>query len=45
MRRDYVLGRMLELNKISKQAYQEAIATPVEAKRYAVNIEVDAPYI
>jgi len=45
VRRDYVLGRMLELNKISKQDYETAIATPVEAKRYAVNIEVDAPNI
>ncbi|MDW3096023.1 MAG: penicillin-binding protein 1A [Gammaproteobacteria bacterium] len=45
VRRDYVLGRMLELNKISKEDYEIAIATPVEAKRYSVNLEVDAPYI
>jgi penicillin-binding protein 1A len=45
VRRDYVLGRMLELNKISKEEYELAIATPVEAKRYAVNLEVDAPDI
>ena len=45
VRRDYVLGRMLELKKITKQAYQAAIATPVESKRYAVNLEVDAPYV
>ncbi len=45
VRRDYVLGRMLELKKISEEDYEIAIATPVEAKRYAVNLEVDAPYI
>ncbi|MFK8028028.1 MAG: penicillin-binding protein 1A [Gammaproteobacteria bacterium] len=45
VRRDYVLGRMLELDKISKIEYEAAIATPVEAKRYAVKLEVEAPYI
>ena len=45
VRRDYVLGRMLELDKITQQEYEVAIATPVEAKRHAVNIEVEAPYI
>lgn len=45
VRRDYVLGRMLELNKITEEDYKVAISTPVEAKRYAVNLEVDAPYI
>ncbi len=45
VRRDYVLGRMLDLKKISREDYAEAIATPVEAKRYAVKIEVEAPYI
>lgn len=44
-RRDYVLGRMLELEKITQEEYLTAIATPVEAKRYAVKIEVNAPYI
>ena len=45
VRRDYVLGRMLELDKISESDYEVAIATPVEAKRYAVKLEVEAPYI
>ena len=45
VRRNYVLGRMLELKKITKQDYEIAIETPVEAKRYSVNLEVDAPYI
>ncbi len=45
VRRNYVLRRMLELKKISKQECQAATAIPVEAKRYAVNLEVDAPYV
>ena len=45
VRRDYVLGRMSKLDMISDDEYQLAISTPVEAKRYATKIEVDAPYI
>lgn len=45
VRRDYVLGRMSKLDMITDEEYQLAISTPVEAKRYATKIEVDAPYI
>ena len=45
IRRDYVLGRMNKLDMIDDEEYQLAISTPVEAKRYATKIEVDAPYI
>ncbi|MEM7303920.1 MAG: penicillin-binding protein 1A [Pseudomonadota bacterium] len=45
VRRDYVLGRMFKLNKITTQEYEEALLTPVEAKKFAVKIEVDAPYV
>ncbi|MFF2276697.1 transglycosylase domain-containing protein [Agromyces sp. NPDC058126] len=31
-RRDYILGRMLSLGKITQERYDEAIATPVEPK-------------
>lgn len=45
VRRNYVLGRMHKLKMISDDEYELAILSPVEAKRYATNIEVDAPYI
>ena len=45
VRRDYVLGRMFKLNMITTQEYENALLTPVEAKKFAVKIEVDAPYV
>ena len=45
LRRDYVLGRMLELGKIDQAAYQTALATPVTATLHAAGRDVDAPYI
>ncbi|MGD8956177.1 MAG: penicillin-binding protein 1A [Chromatiaceae bacterium] len=44
-RRNYVLGRMLELDFIDQQAYDTAIAQPVTASRYAPPIEVEAPFV
>jgi penicillin-binding protein 1A len=44
-RRNYVLGRMLALDYIDRAAYDEAVAEPISASRYAPNIEVSAPYI
>ncbi|MGB5201017.1 MAG: penicillin-binding protein 1A [Sedimenticolaceae bacterium] len=44
-RRNYVLGRMLELDFIDRQAYATAIAQPVTASRYAPPIEVEAPFV
>jgi penicillin-binding protein 1A len=45
VRRDYVLGRMFKLNMITAEEYENALLTPVEAKKFAVKIEVDAPYV
>ncbi len=45
VRRNYVLGRMYELEMISEQQYQEALSTQVIAQRHAANIEVNAPYV
>lgn len=45
VRRDYVLGRMRDLNMITEDEYQEGISTNVIAKRHAANIEVDAHYL
>ena len=44
-RRGYVLGRMLELGYIDRPAYDEAMAQPVTASRYAPDIAVEAPYV
>lgn len=44
-RRDYILGRMLELDYIQKNQYQDAIHTPNTANQHKLVIELDAPYI
>ncbi len=44
-RRDYVLGRMLALNVISRQEYDNAIAQPPVAKLYSPKTELYAPYL
>ena len=44
-RRNYVLGRMLELGYIDRAEHDAAMAQPVTASRYAPDIEVEAPYI
>ena len=43
-RRDYVLGRMLELGFVDADAHSVAAAAPVTAKRHGLNVEVEAPY-
>lgn len=45
VRRNYVLGRMRELDMISKEEYEDAVSTAIIAKRHAAKIEVNAPYI
>lgn len=45
IRRDYVLGRMLELDMISQTEYEEGLNTDIEAKRYAPNVTLSAIYI
>lgn len=44
-RRAYVLRRMLELEFIDAEAYQQALATPVESDLHVPTAELDAPYI
>jgi len=44
-RRDYVLGRMRELESISEDEYLVAVATPVTARLHALSVEVEAPYV
>lgn len=44
-RRNYVLGRMLEVGFIDTQAYQQALSEPVTARYHSREIEVYAPYV
>ena len=43
--RGRVLRRMNELGMISQNQYQEANNAPLTARRYGVEVQVDAPYI
>lgn len=44
-RRDWILGRMLELGKIDNTAYTQAIAEPVTAEYHSSSVDVNAPYV
>lgn len=44
-RRDYVLRRMLELDFISEQEYQQAIAEPDQAYVHQPVVELNAPWV
>jgi penicillin-binding protein 1A len=44
-RRNYVLGRMRELDDISEEQYQAALAAPVTARLHGLSVEVEAPYV
>jgi len=44
-RRNYVLARMLALNLISNQEYDNAVAQPAVAKLYSPKTELYAPYL
>ena len=44
-RRNYVLGRMLELDMITEEEYDLAKASPIEARRYTPPIQVEAAYV
>ncbi|MDY6992199.1 MAG: PBP1A family penicillin-binding protein, partial [Pseudomonadota bacterium] len=44
-RRNYILGRMRELNYISEADYQQAVETPNSAQQYKLEIEVEAPHV
>jgi penicillin-binding protein 1A len=43
-RRNHVLSRMLELGYIDKEAYDQAISTPLNASFHDLQTEVKAPY-
>ncbi len=44
-RRNWILGRMHSLKKISDSQYQAAIAEPISAKYRGSNLEVNAQYV
>ncbi len=44
-RRDYILGRMLQLGYIKAEMYAAAVAEPDTAELHTVPSEVDAPYV
>lgn len=45
VRRDHVLGRMLECGYIDEKVYKEAMKAPIEAVFHGQAIEVQAPYV
>ena len=45
LRRDWILGRMLSLGKITQNAYNEAIYAPVTAKLHGGQREFEASYL
>ncbi|MET0086627.1 MAG: penicillin-binding protein 1A [Sedimenticola sp.] len=45
LRRNYVLGRMKELDLITPVAYQTALAEPVTARLHRSETEMEAPYV
>ena len=44
-RRAYVLRRLLELGKITRTAYDDALAVPIFSRRYGQETQLDAPYL
>ncbi|WP_188150024.1 penicillin-binding protein 1A [Teredinibacter waterburyi] len=44
-RRNWILGRMLELNKITDEQYNQAVLEPVSAEYHRSINDVDAPYV
>ncbi|MDJ0916308.1 MAG: penicillin-binding protein 1A [Woeseiaceae bacterium] len=44
-RRNYVLGRMLDLGYISREEYDAAYDTPMESNLYGAAVELNAPYV
>jgi len=45
IRRDYVLGRMHELDYITDEQYQLALAEPVHAEVHGLEEDLEAPYV
>ncbi|MEO5702630.1 MAG: penicillin-binding protein 1A [Gammaproteobacteria bacterium] len=44
-RRNYILGRMNDLDYLDDAAYQAALAAPETARRHSLQIGVEAPYV
>jgi len=44
-RRNWILGRMMELDKISQVDYEAALAEPVLAKYHGSNLDLNASYV
>ncbi len=44
-RRNWILGRMVKLGRISEEAYQEALAEPLTARLHFTAPDLNAPYI
>ncbi len=44
-RRNWILGRMVKLGRISEQAYQEAISEPLTASLHITAPDLNSPYI
>ncbi|QJQ95072.1 MULTISPECIES: penicillin-binding protein 1A [Halomonadaceae] len=45
IRRNWILYRMRDLGYIDQAAYEEAVQAPITARRFAAQVEVDAPYV
>ncbi len=45
IRRNWILFRMRELGNIDQARYEEAVRSPITARRYVVQLEVDADYV
>jgi penicillin-binding protein 1A len=45
VRRDWILGRMLDLKYISQQDYQTAVNSPITASYHGSRVALDAPYV
>ncbi|WP_354010581.1 penicillin-binding protein 1A [Endozoicomonas lisbonensis] len=45
IRRDWILGRMLDLGYIDRTDYQTAVNQPVTARYHGARIELQAPYV
>ncbi|TVP54539.1 MAG: penicillin-binding protein 1A [Halomonadaceae bacterium] len=44
-RRNWILGRMLDLEYINADEYREALAEPVTARYHGPEVELEAPYV
>lgn len=45
IRRNWILKRMVSLNKIQQDDYELAVAEPVSARYFGQNLEMSAPYV